>query len=119
MTERGWWRWRAVSRQHAEQWFAPMSRRILVEVGHPKHVHLFRPLLRRWHMRGDIVQVVTRDKDITEQLLARYQIPYISLSKQQRGYKAGLELVMRWVKLSGVIQQFRPDIVLSVAGITT
>ncbi len=96
-----------------------MARKILVELGHPKHVHLFRPLLRRWRERGDAVQVVTRDKDITERLLTRYGIPFVSLSKQKRGYRAGMELATRWVRFGRVVREFRPDVVLSVAGITT
>ena len=93
--------------------------RILLELGHPKHVHLFRPSLRRWYARGDTVQIVTRDKDITETLLARYNLGFLSLSKQQRGYKTVLELGTRWLKFGRLIQTFRPDVTLSVAGITT
>ncbi len=93
--------------------------RILLELGHPKHVHLFRPSLRRWRTRGDVVQILTRDKDLTQALLERYQLNYISLSKQQRGYKTALELIVRWVRCGAWIRRFRPQVALSVAGITT
>lgn len=93
--------------------------RILIEVGHPKHVHLFRPLLKRWKARGDIFQVVTRDKDITHALLDRFGVPYVCLSKQQRSYRSALELLVRWLRCVQWVRCFRADIVLSVAGITT
>ena len=93
--------------------------RILLEIGHPKHVHFFRPLLRRWAAQGDIVQIVTRDKDITHALLDHYGIPYVCLSKQQRSYRAALELSLRWYRFAGWVRRFRPDVTLSVAGITT
>lgn len=93
--------------------------RILIDVHHPKHVHFFRPLLKRWAMRGDAVQVVTRDKDITHALLDRYEVPYVCLSKQQPSYRGALELLTRWYRLAGWIRRFRPDITLSIAGITT
>ena len=59
--------------------------RILVDIHHPKHVHFFRPLIRRWQARGDAVQIVTRDKDITHRLLDLYELPYTCLSRQARG----------------------------------
>jgi len=93
--------------------------RILLEIGHPKHVHFFRPLLRRWAGRGDVVQIVTRDKDITHALLDRFGAPYVCLSKQQRSYHAALELALRWYRFAGWVRRFHPDVALSVAGITT
>lgn len=96
-----------------------MTVRILLDIHHPKHVHFFRPLIRRWQAGGNNVQIVTRDKDITHRLLELYDLPYVCLSRQQRGWRTGVELVQRWVRFAGWIRRFRPDIVLSVAGITT
>lgn len=93
--------------------------RILIELGHPKHVHFFRPLLKRWAARNDAVQIVTRDKDITHALLNRFGMPYVCLSKQQRSYRAAFELLVRWYRFAGWVRRFHPDVVLSVAGITT
>ena len=93
--------------------------RILLDIHHPKHVHFFRPLIRRWQARGDVVQIVTRDKDITHRLLELYGLPYVCLSRQQRGWRTGAELAARWLRCAGWIRRFRPDVVLSVAGITT
>ncbi len=93
--------------------------RILLELAHPKHVHFFRPLLKRWRARGDAVQIVTRDKDITHALLDAYGLPYVALSRQQRANRAALELVARWMRFARWIARFHPDVTLSVAGITT
>lgn len=93
--------------------------RLLIDIHHPKHVHFFRPLMRRWQARGDAVQIVTRDKDITHQLLDLYRLPYVCLSRQQRGRRSALELAWRWVQCARWIRRFRPDVVLSVAGIST
>jgi len=93
--------------------------RCLLDIHHPKHVHLFRPLVRRWRERGDAVQIVTRDKDITHALLDLYGLPYACLSRQQRGWRRGAELALRWVRCAAWIRRFQPDVVLSVAGITT
>ena len=93
--------------------------RILLDIHHPKHVHFFRPLVRRWQARGDVVQIVTRDKDITHRLLDLYGLPYVCLSRQQHGWRSGAELAARWLRCAAWIRRFRPDVVLSVAGITT
>ena len=93
--------------------------RILVDIHHPKHVHFFRPLLRRWEARGDAVQIVTRDKDITHQLLDLYGLRYVCLSRQQVGWRAASELAGRWLGFARWIRRFRPDVTVSVAGITT
>ncbi|MFQ5668397.1 MAG: DUF354 domain-containing protein [Candidatus Binatia bacterium] len=93
--------------------------RILLDIHHPKHVHFFRPLIRRWETRGDVVQIVTRDKDITHRLLDLYDLPYVCLSRQRHGWRTALELPWRWLRFAGWIRRFRPDVVLSVAGITT
>ncbi|HLO30009.1 MAG TPA: DUF354 domain-containing protein [Anaerolineales bacterium] len=93
--------------------------RILVDILHPKQAHFFRPLIRGWRERGDVVQIVTRDKDITHRLLDGFGFSYICLSKQAK--KGGLlfELVQRWLKLAVLIRKFRPDITMSVTGIST
>jgi uncharacterized protein len=93
--------------------------RLLLDIHHPKHVHFFRPLIRRWQARGDTIQIVTRDKDITHQLLDLYALPYVCLSRQQQGWRSGVELVWRWLRVATWIRRFRPDVVLSVAGIST
>ena len=93
--------------------------RLLIDIHHPKHVHFFRPLIRRWQGRGDTVQIVTRDKDITHRLLDLYGLPYVCLSRQQRGWRTGVELAWRWLQFARWIRRVRHDVVLSVAGITS
>ena len=93
--------------------------RILVDILHPKQAHFFRPLIQDWQRRGDVVQIVTRDKDITHQLLERFGFSYICLSKQAKKGSLGFELVQRWLKLAALTRKFRPDISMSVTGIST
>ncbi len=93
--------------------------RILVDILHPNQAHFFRPLILRWRERGDEVQIVTRDKDITHQLLDSFGFTYICLSRQQRSLRMALELVQRWLKMLGCLRRFRPDVTMSVTGIST
>jgi predicted glycosyltransferase len=93
--------------------------RFLIDIHHPKHVHFFRPFIRRWRERGDEVRIVTRDKDITHALLDLYGLDYVCLSRQQKGWRSGIELLRRWLGMASRLRSLRPDVVLSVAGIST
>jgi len=93
--------------------------KILIDILHPKHVHFFRPLVKRWLIHGHKIKIVTRDKDITHQLLDLFGMPYECLSIQQEGIGLVVELVMRWVRFFMILRSFQPDFVLSIGGITT
>lgn len=61
------------------------SMRMLVDIGHPAHVHLFRNAMRMWMNKGHQVVVVIRDKDITARLLDLYGFTYSVASVARRG----------------------------------
>lgn len=59
--------------------------RILVDVGHPAHVHLFRNAIRIWRQRGHQIVVTARDKDITTCLLSLYSLEHHVASRARSG----------------------------------
>lgn len=63
--------------------------RLLVDIGHPAHVHLFRNAICIWMGSGHQVIITARDKDITTQLLSAYGLDYHIASKARKG-QAGL-----------------------------
>ena len=91
----------------------------MIDILHPKHVHFFRSLVKRWQDHGHQVKITTRDKDITHRLLDIFGIPYVCLSKQKKGLALASELLSRWAKFMVLLREFRPDITLSIGGITT
>ena len=93
--------------------------KILIDILHPKHVHFFRPLVKRWQNHGHELKIVTRDKDITHQLLDLFGMPYYCLSRQQKGLGLAKELLVRWARFAMLVRNIRPDIVMSIGGITT
>jgi len=58
---------------------------ILVDLYHPAHLHLFRKAMKMLQNDGHKIFWVTRDKDITVQLLEEYHLPYKILTKAQNG----------------------------------
>lgn len=54
---------------------------ILIDINHPAHVHYFRNLYRKLSEDGHQVTVVSRNKEIEQELLEQYGIPFISRGK--------------------------------------
>ena len=88
--------------------------RLLVDVTHPAHVHLFRNAIEVLRRRGHEVRVVAREKDVTLDLLSAYGVAHTSLSRSRPG-AAGT--VREWVGRAGrllrLARSFDPDVVLS------
>ena len=90
--------------------------RILFDLGHPAHVHLFRHAIAMLVKRGHTVMVTAVDKDVTVQLLHHYGIPFVSLGSSGRCILAkALRLVVTAVKLAQVTFRFSPDLLLGVS----
>ncbi|GAA0202531.1 DUF354 domain-containing protein [Halobaculum roseum] len=88
--------------------------RVLVDVSHPAHVHLFRNAITELDDRGHEVRVVSREKDVTTDLLDAYGIDHVPLSAKAGG-AAGVarEWTARGARLLRQVAGFRPDVVLS------
>ena len=54
---------------------------LLIDIGHPAHVHVFRHLHREMAEAGHRVFVSTRDKECTIALLKKYHMAFINLGK--------------------------------------
>lgn len=91
--------------------------RVLFDVAHPHHVHLFRNLIARIAREGGEFLVATRRKDVTVELCDAYRIPHTVLSESRgRGFlRLSAELVSRTVRLHGLARRFRPDALLGTS----
>jgi predicted glycosyltransferase len=91
--------------------------RLLFDIGHPAHVHLFRNLIKRVQQEGGEVLAATRDKDVTVNLCRAYKIPQIVLSQAYGGrlIAGGWELLSRTVKLFQIAIKFKPDALLGTS----
>lgn len=99
--------------------YARERMRILIELLHPAHVHVFRNFVRDMESRGHVVMLTARDKDVTVDLLREYGLPHEILSSQAIG-TIGLarELVTRVRSLNTIIKQFQPDVLTGIMGPT-
>ena len=92
--------------------------RILVDVGHPGHVHFYKHVIWRLQDRGHEVLISARDKDVTLALLDCFGFPYRILSAIGNG-RWGLvrEFLQREWALLRLIREFDPDIVTEIGGL--
>jgi len=86
--------------------------KLLFDITHPAHVHLFRNAIEELETRGHEVRVTSREKEITTQLLDSYSINHETLS--EAGNKSlAIEWVIREFRLLSFVRSFRPDAIVS------
>jgi predicted glycosyltransferase len=92
--------------------------KILIDIGHPAHVHFFRNPIRLLQQEGHDVLVTSRDKDVAVRLLDEYCIEHTVLSRMGRTGIASLarELLSRNIALYGMVQRYRPKIMAEIGG---
>lgn len=90
--------------------------RILIDIGHPAHVHYFRHYMRIMEGKGHQFLVISRDKEITITLLEKYGIPFFNRGKGGSSLWGKLGYILKadlfiWKKA----RKFKPDLFLSFA----
>ena len=90
--------------------------RILVDIGHPAHVHLFRNALRIWMDRGHQVVIAIRDKDLTAALLDLYGFTY-NVASVARHNSLGLliELLEHDWRVFKLARRFKSQLMLGTS----
>jgi hypothetical protein len=90
--------------------------RVLFDIGHPAHVHLFRHAIARLEHDGHSVLITSSEKEIATQLLREFGIPYVSLGKPGAGVaEKGARLALSTLKLLRIAEKFRPDVLVAVS----
>jgi len=91
--------------------------RILVSIGHPAHVHLFKNAIRLLEQRGHEVEVMARNKDVTLSLLNNYGLNYKLFPKyRSRLFWKPIDRLMIYVTLFNIINEFKPTILIGCGG---
>ena len=90
---------------------------ILVDIGHPAHVHLFREPIRLWLDGGHRVVVTARNIPVALGLLKAAELPVRIVSRQRHGVVgAAVELIEHTVRLLPLLRKDCVDVVVSVGG---
>jgi len=89
--------------------------KIIIEMGHPAHVHHFKNMIWSLQEKGHQVQIVTTDKDVTLSLLNAYGFSYDILGKN-RGANLLSKAFLYFRSILPILKiavHFRPDIFIS------
>lgn len=88
--------------------------RILIDIGHPGHVHYFRNAIKLLTNNGHKVLLVARDREFIFELLKKYSFQFVSRGK---GSNSALGKFLYMLKADMVIyreaRKFNPDMFLS------
>jgi len=89
--------------------------RVLFDIGHPAHVHLFRNIAANLKRDGHEVKFTARDKEVTLALLRSYGLEYESRGAIYQGIlnKAFGMFMIDWT-LYKIAKKFNPDILIGV-----
>lgn len=88
--------------------------KLLIEIGHPAHVHLFRNLYRELINRGHEVFVFAKDTPAIKTLLSDYDIKYKLLTPSGKSiFRKGINMLQNSILLRREIRRIRPGIVIS------
>lgn len=92
--------------------------KILVDIGHPAHVHFYRKPIQIWLENGHQVLITSRHKEIATDLLDALKIEHHVLSSINDGTIRGMavELISRDIKLFHLVRKERPDIMTGIGG---
>jgi predicted glycosyltransferase len=92
--------------------------KILIDAGHPAHVHYFRNAARLLAEKGHDILFTCREKDVITDLLKAYNLPYKSMGKHKKSLAGKITgLVVFDLKLLSAAIKFRPDILLSAGSV--
>ncbi len=90
--------------------------RILIDVGHPAHVHYFRNFAKEMIIGGHEVLFTCRDKEMTIALLKHYELNFVSFGKPYKSLSGKIfglfYFTLRVVLLS---IKFKPDMLLNAS----
>ena len=88
--------------------------RVLFDIGHPGHVHLFKNLAYKLIEDGSEVLFTTRDKEFELLLLKAAGLPYISLGPHYKTMTGKIWGLVKYdLKLWSVARKFKPDLLVS------
>lgn len=92
-----------------------MRKKILIDIGHPAHVHFFKNFIQEMKRRGHDLIVTARDKDVALRLLEAYDIGYTAIGRAKEGK---FNLIIEWAGRDWgiylIARKFRPDILTGI-----
>ncbi|MBN2665244.1 MAG: DUF354 domain-containing protein [Bacteroidales bacterium] len=85
--------------------------RVLIDIGHPAHVHLFRHFYHEMKHRGHCITVTVKEIASAKQLLELYGIPYVTLgSKSDSLLRKGINQVLYNIRMLRLVRREKAEL---------
>jgi hypothetical protein len=90
--------------------------RILIDINHPAHVHLFKHAIQIWRERDYEVVITARDKDLTHKLLNELGLDFVPVSATSRGFFGYFKaILLSNFTVWRVARKFDPDLLIGTS----
>lgn len=91
---------------------------IVVDIGHPAHVHLFKNFIKVMTTGGHQILITATDKDVTIELLRNYGFTYIAMGSYGNSrIRKMMNISVMDGKMYAAVKSFQPDIFLGASAI--
>lgn len=89
--------------------------RILIDIGHPAHVHFFKNFIQEMRGKGHKILITARKKDVSLELMDAYGFKYSVVGESKEGKRSLiLEWISRDIKILQIARVFQPDIMMAI-----
>ena len=89
--------------------------KILVDIGHPAHVHFFKNFIWEMEKRGHKFLITARRKESAFELLNYYGFEFIDLGLNKKGlFNKALGMLSNDLKLLKISKKFKPDVLTGI-----
>jgi uncharacterized protein len=90
--------------------------RVLFDMGHPAHVHLFKNTIAKLKKDGHDIKITARNKEVTQALLTAYGLEYEDRGKIFTGILSkAFGMIRIDFKLFAIAKKFNPDLLIGVS----
>lgn len=90
------------------------NKKVLVDIGHPAHIHYFKNLVRIMKEKGFDFLFVVREREATIELIKQTGFNYISRGKGRSGlFGKFCNMIKTDLKIYKIARRFKPDLFLS------
>jgi len=94
-----------------------MVLKVLFDIGHPAHVHLFKHVMWKIQEQGGEIYVTARDKDVATRLLDVYGLEYEIIGRYKSWMDKALSFITTTRKLLKTTKKFNPHVFVSVGSV--
>lgn len=90
--------------------------RIIIDIGHPAHVHYFRNFIKIMEKKGHVILVSARDRSIIFYLLSHYKIDFYNRGTGRKSIAGKLfYMLIADIRILKKAIKFKPDVFMSFA----